>query len=199
MAVNNAHNTERKNRILAVSCVVLVAGMIGMAYAAVPLYALFCQVTGYGGTTQRAEAPSGEISSRVIGVRFDANVNNDLNWDFKPVQRKLSLKVGEHRLAFYRATNRSDEKVIGSAVFNVTPVSAGAYFNKIECFCFTEQTLNPGESVEMPVSFYIDPDIENDEDLETLKTITLSYTFFPAKKENKAKSARVDMKDEAIN
>ncbi len=199
MAANDPHNTERKNRILAISCGVLVAGMIGMAYAAVPLYALFCQVTGYGGTTQRAEAPSGEITSRVMGVRFDANVNNDLNWDFKPVQRKLSLKVGEHRLAFYKATNLSDETVVGTAVFNVTPVSAGAYFNKIECFCFTEQALKPGESIEMPVSFYIDPDIEKDEDLETLKTITLSYTFFPAKVEETEKSASVDTSNEAVN
>jgi len=199
MAANDPHNTERKNRILAISCGVLVAGMIGMAYAAVPLYALFCQGTGYGGTTQRAEAPSGEITSRVMGVRFDANVNNDLNWDFKPVQRKLSLKVGEHRLAFYKATNLSDETVVGTAVFNVTPVSAGAYFNKIECFCFTEQALKPGESIEMPVSFYIDPDIEKDEDLETLKTITLSYTFFPAKVEETEKSASVDTSNEAVN
>ena len=169
-----------RNRGTALVCVVVVAGMVGLSFAAVPLYRLFCQVTGFAGTTQRAEAVAGPVLDRMMEVRFDGNVGAGLPWDFKPVQRRIEVKVGEQRQAFYRATNRSDRPVTGTATFNVSPPLAGAYFVKIECFCFTEQTLEPGQSVDMPVVFYIDPEIAEDRDVENLGTITLSYTFYPA-------------------
>lgn len=174
-------NSHKRNGILAAGCVAIVAGMGGLAYAAVPLYQLFCQVTGYGGTTKRAEAPNGTIGTKKFTVRFDANVNRDLGWSFKPAQRKLELKAGEQVLAHYEATNRSGKTSIGTSTFNVTPLEAGAYFNKVECFCFTEQSLTANQAISMPVTFFIDPDIENDPNLKSVSTITLSYTFFPVK------------------
>jgi cytochrome c oxidase assembly protein subunit 11 len=173
-------SSNSRNRRVAVSCVAVVFGMVGLSYAAVPLYRLFCDVTGFGGTTQRAESVDGRVLDRTMTVRFDANVGAGLPWEFKPVARRMSVRVGEQALAFYRATNRSDRPVTGSAVFNVTPPLAGAYFTKIECFCFTEQRLEPGQSVDMPVAFFIDPDIADDADLKSLGTITLSYTFYPS-------------------
>lgn len=173
-------SSNSRNRRVAVSCVAVVFGMVGLSYAAVPLYRLFCDVTGFGGTTQRAESVDGRVLDRTMTVRFDANVGAGLPWEFRPVERRVSVRVGEQALAFYRATNRSDRPVTGSAVFNVTPPLAGAYFTKIECFCFTEQRLEPGQSVDMPVAFFIDPDIADDADLKTLGTITLSYTFYPS-------------------
>lgn len=168
-----------RNARVAVVCSLVAAGMVGMAYAAVPLYRIFCQVTGYGGTTQVARSASDAVIDRKITIRFDANVSNEMNWSFKPVQRAIELKIGESALAFYRATNRSDREIVGTATFNVTPLGAGAYFNKIECFCFTEQRLAAGESADMPVTFFVDPAIADDPDLAKLTTITLSYTFFP--------------------
>ena len=173
----------RKNRCVGVVLCGVVAGMVGMAYAAVPLYDLFCRVTGYAGTTQIAAKQSETITSRPIKIRFDALANN-IDWAFQPAQRQMELKVGENGLAFYRATNRSDRTLTGTATFNVTPLKVGAYFNKVECFCFTEQTLKPGETIEMPVAFFVDPEIVVDPDLNDVKTITLSYTFFPVEKEN---------------
>lgn len=152
--------------------------MIGVSFASVPLYDLFCRVTGYGGTTQQAERASAEIIDREITIRFDASVNGDLPWSFQPVQKELRLKVGENALAFYGARNSSQRPVTGTATFNVTPLKAGAYFVKVDCFCFTEQRLGPGQSVEMPVAFYVDPSIAEDPDLDDVTTITLSYTFF---------------------
>ena len=140
----------------------LVVGMLGLSYAAVPLYKLFCQVTGYAGTTQRAKAAPDKIMQETVLVRFDANVSRDLDWTFKPLQRSIELKIGEEKLAFYTATNTSNKPITGTATFNVTPGVAGSYFNKIACFCFTEQTLQPGESIDMPVSFFIDPDMLKD-------------------------------------
>ena len=159
----------------------LVVSMLGLSYAAVPLYKIFCQVTGYAGTTQRAKAAPATASEKSMLVRFDANVSRDLDWQFKPVQRSLTLKIGEEKLAFYKAINTSNKPITGTATFNVTPAIAGSYFNKIACFCFTEQTLKPGESVDMPVSFFIDPDILTDPDTIDVKEITLSYTFFEVK------------------
>ncbi len=199
MSAQQENKTNRKNRTLAAGCFVLVAGMVGMAYAAVPLYALFCQVTGYAGTTQRSDGPAGETLNREMTVRFDANVNNRLAWNFKPMQRKVTLKVGQEALIFYRAENASKKTITGTATFNVTPANAGAYFNKVECFCFTEQVLKAGEGVDMPVSFFIDPDIENDPDLKSLKTITLSYTFYPAKAGTAAKTAKAEIKNGIVN
>lgn len=171
--------------------------MLGAAYAAVPLYKIFCQVTGYGGTTQRAEAASDIVLNRKMDVRFDANTNSNLPWTFKPVQRKITLKIGETKLAFYRATNNSKETVTGTASFNVSPEIAGSYFNKIACFCFTEQTLKPGETVDMPVSFFIDPEIVKDPDAKVLSEITLSYTFYPSAKQKSAKAIKEKDRDAA--
>jgi len=170
-----------RNRRVAIAGLGVVAMMVGVAYAAVPLYRIFCQATGYGGTTRQVDASGDVVLSRVIKVRFDANVSAGINWSFKPAQEKISLNVGETKLAFYTARNLGKNRITGTATFNVTPAAAGQYFNKIECFCFTEQSLDPGEQAEMPVSFYIDPEIDDDPDLKWLKTITLSYTFFPAK------------------
>src|SRR5690606_31557032 len=153
-------------------------GMVMMAYAAVPLYQLFCQVTGFGGTTQVATAASEEVLDREIVVRFNADVNPALPWTFQPEQREARLKVGEQGLAFYRAVNNGTEPVIGTATYNVTPLKAGLYFSKIQCFCFTEQRLEPGESMDMPVTFFVDPSIADDPNLNDVRTITLSYTFF---------------------
>ena len=167
-----------RNRSTALLCAGFVAGMVGLSFAAVPLYQVFCQVTGFGGTTQRAEAVAGPVLERQMTVRFDANVGPGLAWDFQPVERQISLKVGEPGEMAYRVTNRSDRPSTGTAVFNVSPPVSGAYFAKIECFCFTEQTLQPGETVEMPVTFFVDPDIAENGDLNTIREITLSYTFY---------------------
>lgn len=169
---------ERSNRLIAGTCLAFFAGMVGMAYAAVPLYKMFCQVTGYGGTTQRVEQYSDRILDRDITVRFDANTAG-IPWDFKPVARDVTIKIGETTQASYTATNLFSQPVSGRATFNVTPELAGAYFNKVECFCFTDTALKPGETLDMPVVFYVDPAIIDVPELKNIKTITLSYTFFP--------------------
>ncbi len=165
------------------------AGMVGLAFASVPLYQLFCQVTGFGGTTQRAESPPAQAgviaSNRVITVRFNADTAGSLPWQFRPQQTAVRVKVGEESLAFYEARNTSKAPVTGTATFNVTPLKAGQYFVKVECFCFTEQRLAPGKSIDMPVSFYIDPAILKDRNLDDVKTITLSYTFYRAEDDGK--------------
>lgn len=173
----------------------VVAGMVGLSFASVPLYRIFCQVTGFGGTTQVGEAVSeGKVGDRVVKVRFDS-MTNGLPWRFFPEQREVSVRVGESRLAFYRAENIADYPVSGTATFNVTPLKAGQYFVKIECFCFTEQRLTPGESVDMPVTFYVDPSIENDPNMADVSTITLSYTFFPMKGEGRDRPDNVTKLD----
>jgi cytochrome c oxidase assembly protein subunit 11 len=180
-----------RNTITGVTLVLLAVAMIGAAYASVPLYQWFCQVTGFGGTTQIAGAPPKQILDREIIVRFNSDVNSKLPWRFKPEQRSIKLKLGEERLAFYSASNWDDESITGTATFNVTPVKAGAYFNKIECFCFTEQTLEAGETVRMPVSFFIDPEMAKDRNLDDITTITLSYTFFRVENPGNKKTAAV--------
>jgi cytochrome c oxidase assembly protein subunit 11 len=184
----DARTAVPSNRRVAVISASVAVFMLGMAYAAVPLYQMFCQVTGFAGTTQRAEkAPDqSEVLDQTITVRFDSNVAHGLTWKFKPVQNTLDVKYGENRLAFYTATNTSDKPVTGTASFNVAPEAAGAYFNKIECFCFTEQTLQPGETVEMPVSFFVDPEMVKDRSARSIKQVTLSYTFFPVTEEKRA-------------
>jgi cytochrome c oxidase assembly protein subunit 11 len=169
-----------KNRKVAVLSALFVASMVGLAYASVPLYRMFCQVTGFGGTPQRAEAAPEKTIERRMTILFDANTAGSLPWTFEPVQRSLEVKVGEENFAYYRATNKSSQAVAGTAVFNVTPDTVGAYFNKIQCFCFTKQTLKAGESIELPVSFFVDPAIVEDHGLDKVNTITLSYTFYPA-------------------
>ncbi len=170
---------QRQHRKVALLLSGLVVGMVGLSYAAVPLYDLFCRVTGYGGTTNTADAAPAAAIDRTMTIRFDSNINRGLPWEFKPVELSQEIKVGESGLAFYQARNLSDETLVGTATFNVTPQSAGYYFNKIECFCFTEQVLRPGEIVDMPVTYFVDPEIEDDENLDHVTTITLSYTFYP--------------------
>ncbi|MDM7850380.1 cytochrome c oxidase assembly protein [Pseudochrobactrum kiredjianiae] len=174
---------QRSNRIVALSCASFFVAMIGVAYAAVPLYQMFCQVTGYGGTTQRVEQMSDTILDQTVKVRFDANVSGGLPWDFKPVQREVTVRIGETTIINYEAKNLSDRPTAGRATFNVSPDLTGSYFNKVQCFCFTDTTLAAGETMEMPVMFFVDPDIVKEKDLKGLKTITLSYTFFPLDKE----------------
>lgn len=168
---------QRSNRLTAILCLGVFFGMVGAAYAAVPLYAMFCQLTGYGGTTQRVEQYSDRILEQTMAIRFDANTNG-IFWDFQPVRRQVDLKIGETTQIHYSATNRGSSPTTGKATFNVTPELAGAYFNKVECFCFTDTTLRPGETIDMPVVFYIDPAIVDVPELKHVKTITLSYTFF---------------------
>lgn len=174
--MNNAG--RRSNSRIVLPLVAIVLGMTGLAFASVPLYRLFCQVTGYGGTTQVATAAGDTVLDRKMTIRFNSNVDPDLPWSFAPEQRAVEVNVGEEGLAFYKAENRSDERIAGHAVYNVTPNKAGQYFSKIHCFCFEEQWLNPGQAVDMPVTFFVDPAIADDPDLEDVKTITLSYTFF---------------------
>lgn len=172
--------TENKNKKTMIVVVGVVFGMIGLSYASVPLYDWFCRVTGYGGTTQVAADENLEVLDREMKVRFDASTARGLEWKFEPLQREVTLKVGENGLAFYRATNMSDQPIVGTATFNVTPQKSGPYFTKFECFCFTEQRLEPGESIDMPVAYYVDPEIDEDPNQDEVKTITLSYTFFRA-------------------
>ena len=169
---------QRRGQRIALACVAAVAGMVALSFASVPLYDLFCRVTGYGGTTQTAAAVTGEVLERQITVRFNASVARGMPWSFHPQQRALKVKVGEERLAFYTAYNPTDRRTGGTATFNVSPAKAGQYFNKIACFCFSEQVLGPGQSVQMPVSFFIDPAIATDPALDEVTEITLSYTFF---------------------
>lgn len=178
MSVEPAKNPTGNKRVVGI-CVAVTLGMLGMSYAAVPLYEIFCQVTGYAGTTQRAEDTSGKVLQRKITVRFDSNISSELDWEFGPKQREITLPIGEKSQAFYVAKNLSNSTTYGTATFNVSPGAAGIYFNKIDCFCFTEQKLTPGQSVDMPVVFFIDPDIVNDPLMKDATTITLSYTFFP--------------------
>jgi cytochrome c oxidase assembly protein subunit 11 len=179
-----------RNMKVVSACAVVVAGMVGMAYAAVPLYDLFCRVTGYGGTTQIAQYDPGQILDREVTVRFDASVNRDFPWTFQPLQREMTVRVGETALAFYRATNTTDRPVTGVASYNVTPFKMGPYFSKLECFCFNEQTLQPGESMDMPVIFFVDPLMDEEERLDDIRTVTLSYTFFTAGEAGVYESAR---------
>jgi cytochrome c oxidase assembly protein subunit 11 len=172
-----APKRDRKG-LVALSLVGLVAGMVGLSFAAVPLYRMFCQVTGYGGVPQIAEALPGEVLDRTITVRFDANVDRALPWDFTPEQRAIDVRIGESGLAFFKAHNNTDKPVTGTAGFNVVPEIAGRYFNKIECFCFKEQTLVAGQSIDMPVTFFVDPKIVEDMSTKNISEITLSYTFY---------------------
>ena len=172
-----------RNRRIAVTAFCFAALMVGAAFAAVPLYRIFCQVTGYGGTPQVAESAPATMLERRMTVRFNADTGPALPWEFAPARRKISIRVGEQALAFYRARNLSDRAVTGTATFNVTPLKAGQYFSKIDCFCFTEQTLAPGVSADMPVTFFVDPAIADDPNLDDVTTITLSYTFFETERE----------------
>jgi cytochrome c oxidase assembly protein subunit 11 len=166
---------EGRTAALAVGVVVL---MGSLAWASVPLYDWFCRVTGYGGATGVAEAGSDEILDQTITVRFDASLERDMPWTFRPMQREMEIRIGETGLAFYEASNPTDRPVAGSASYNVAPFKAGGFFVKIDCFCFEEQVLQPGESVQMPVTFYVDPELVSDRDARHVDRITLSYTFY---------------------
>jgi len=169
------------HRRTAIACVSVVAGMVGLAYAAVPLYDLFCRVTGFGGTPMVATAPAGTVLDKTVNVRFDANVTGGLNWRFAAEEPQVTVKIGETRTVMYRVRNAGSTPSTGIASFNVQPPLAGAYFNKIQCFCFTEQTLQPGETMESAVVFFIDPAIVDNPNTKDMPSITLSYTYFPAK------------------
>lgn len=172
----------RRHRTVGLACAVFVAAMVGAAYASVPLYDWFCRTTGFGGIPLVAkEAPSAPIA-RKITVRFDGNVAGGLPWTFAPEKNEIELSVGDTMLFHYVARSLGDRETVGIASYNVSPPEAASYFNKIQCFCFTDQRLSPGERVEMPVVFFIDPAIDRDAEFNSLRTITLSYTFFPSKK-----------------
>ena len=172
---------DKKNASLALNVAAIAVGMVCMAYAAVPLYELFCRVTGFGGTPQTAEAYPEEIIDRTITVRFNSDTDPNLPWNFQAEQVSVDVKVGEPKLVFFSATNKGNIPTEGTAIYNVTPAKAGGYFNKVQCFCFDRQELAVNEKMEFPVSFFIDPEIMNDENADDIKTITLSYTFFKVK------------------
>ncbi len=190
--------SHSRNRRMLVGLFGLVFGMVGLSFAAVPLYDLFCRVTGYGGTTQVAEETPDRVLDREIRIRFMADTNRDLPWDFAPEEREVTMQVGEAGLAFYTAENLSDVPVTGMAAYNVLPPKAGIYFNKIQCFCFDEQTLAPGQSVSMPVYFFVDPAIDDDPNLDEVRTITLSYTFFRSGSDESEAEA-VDIEDRSAD
>lgn len=193
----NPHHSDalaKKNARTALIVFGVVVFMVGLAFASVPLYDLFCRVTGWGGTTQVSEAlpTPDKVIDRVITVRFDANTSQDLPWAFKPDDLSVSVKIGARGFINYSAKNMASEVTVGTALFNVTPLKAGKYFHKVQCFCFDEQVLQPGQRVDMPVMFYIDPALHEDRNLNDVTTITLSYTFF------KAESDALDVAMEAF-
>lgn len=168
-------------RRTALICAGVALGMTGLSFAAVPLYDLFCKATGFGGTPMVGTSGDGRILDRTMAVRFDANVSPGLGWRFEPESPEVTFKIGQTQTVFYKITNRTDRVSTGIATFNVAPAQSAAYFVKIQCFCFTEHTLKPGETLEAPVVFYIDPEIAQNRDLDGVKSITLSYTYFPSK------------------
>jgi cytochrome c oxidase assembly protein subunit 11 len=180
-----------KNRRVALGVLAVFVGMIGLTYASVPLYRLFCQATGFGGTTQRADAAPGARGTKTIIVRFDTNTSSALGWNFHAAQAPMMVKLGEQNMAHFTATNATDHLTVGSATYNVSPESAGAFFNKIQCFCFTRQELRAGETVDLPVVFFVDPAIMDDPDAKAISEITLSYTFYPADKPATVSAAQV--------
>jgi len=175
----STRNGSRNNGLVVAMCLSFVIGMSAMCAAAVPLYRLFCQVTGFNGTTQRVEQVSNVILDRQIQVSFDANVAPGLPWDFKPLQKSVSPKIGETVEVKFQIENKSDKPERGQAIFNVTPLEAGVYFNKVQCFCFNETDLAPGEKREMSVVFYVDPEIAKAVETRTINALTLSYTYYP--------------------
>ena len=169
-----------RDALVAAACGVVVVLMVGASYAAVPFYNWFCRATGFNGTTQVATSvPSAAPLARTVAVRFDANVAGGLPWKFEPEKTEIEVRIGEVTTAYYTVTNQSARTTTGQAAYNVAPLTVGAYFQKVNCFCFTEQTMAPGEKRQMPVVFYVDPSIVEDHDNDGLNTITLSYTFYP--------------------
>ncbi len=172
-----------RNARMAWTLAAAVGGMLALAYAASPLYEAFCKATGFAGTPVVAQESDRPILKRTVAVRFDSNTDPNLPWRFEPVQRQVKIRLGEEKLVFFRATNVSQRPIVGTATYNVTPERVGAWFNKLQCFCFTEQMLKPGQSVDMPVLFFVDPEMDKDRRFDDINTITLSYTFYEAKTE----------------
>jgi cytochrome c oxidase assembly protein subunit 11 len=181
-------NARRRRSLKVVApCLVVIGIMVGLVAYSPTLYRLFCAATGFGGTTQRVEADLGRISNRTVTVQFDSNVAPDLPWRFEPTQREVSVRLGEQKLVFFTAENLSDKAIVGHATFNVTPQRIGIYFNKIQCFCFTDERLDAHEKVDMPVVFFVDPAMAGNPETRSVNTITLSYTFFRAAKPDNVK------------
>lgn len=184
--------SRTKNLRVALAAATVTVSMLGLSYAAVPFYKAFCKATGFGGTTQRADSAPKQATDVKISVRFDANISGALPWAFHAKQTEMSIKIGEQNMAYYEAKNLSDKTITGTAIYNVSPPSAGAYFNKIQCFCFTKQTLKPGESAEFPVVYFVDPAMLDDADAKGIHEITLSYTFYPAEAAAKTAEAKTN-------
>lgn len=180
--------TQRRNRRIGLICAAAFVGMVGMAYASVPLYRAFCQITGFDGTVRKAETAPGAVLDKDLTIRFDANVR-DLPWTFTAEQVSQEVKIGETKVAFFKVTNNSDQAITGRAVFNVVPEQAGAYFQKLECFCFSDQTIGPRQTVDMPVLYFVDPKYAEDFGTRNKKEVTLSYTFFRSTESQPAKTA----------
>jgi cytochrome c oxidase assembly protein Cox11 len=178
---------QRRNLKVIAPCLVAIGVMVGLVAYSPTLYRLFCAATGYGGTTQRADADTGTIADRVITVRFDANVAPGLSWRFEPAQREVKVHLGQQQLVFFTAENLTDQAIVGHATFNVTPLTTGLYFKKIQCFCFDEERLDAHQKVDMPVVFFVDPALASDSDTRDVDTITLSYTFFQSVRPDTAK------------
>jgi cytochrome c oxidase assembly protein subunit 11 len=172
-----------RNTRLAWTMVLIVGGMLGLSYAAVPLYEAFCRATGFGGTPLIAQSDDHPVIARTMVVRFDSNTDPALPWRFEPEQRSVKVHLGEQKLVYFRATNQSDRPIVGTATYNITPEASAQWFNKIQCFCFTEQLLKPGQTIDMPVLFFVDPDMDKDRRYDDVRTVTLSYTFYESKTE----------------
>ena len=181
----NQNNLKAQNKKVIFIIFFIGMLMLSLSYAAVPLYDIFCRVTGFGGTTQIASSAPGSTGHPNINIRFESNITDSLNWDFYSKTKTVKIPMGEEKTIYYFARNLSDEPIVGTATFNVTPAKAGQYFMKIDCFCFVEQLLNPGESMNMPVTFFIDPDLYKDENVQEVNEITLSYTFMKSMDQSK--------------
>ena len=181
----NQNNLKAQNKKVIFIITFVGMLMLSLSYAAVPLYDIFCRVTGFGGTTQIASSAPGSTGHPNINIRFESNITDSLNWDFYSKTKTVKIPMGEEETIYYFAKNLSDEPIVGTATFNVTPAKAGQYFMKIDCFCFVEQLLNPGESMNMPVTFFIDPDLYKDENVQEVNEITLSYTFMKSMDQSK--------------
>ncbi len=194
-------DVQQKNQRTLILVLILVGAMLGLAFASVPLYRLFCQITGYGGTTQVAQAFPEEIVDREMKIFFDARISPQLEWEFEPEIRHASLKLGEKGITNYIAFNPTDKPLFGTAIYNVTPSKAGQYFHKVQCFCFQEQLLNPDQRVNMPLLYFVDPALNDDPELDDVTSITLTYTFFKAESEayDEAMDEYLERPDEAIS
>ena len=181
----NQNNLKAQNKKVIFIITFIGMLMLSLSYAAVPLYDIFCRVTGFGGTTQIASSAPGSSGHPNINIRFESNITDSLNWDFYSKTKTVKIPMGEEKTIYYFARNLSDEPIVGTATFNVTPAKVGQYFMKIDCFCFVEQLLNPGESMNMPVTFFIDPDLYKDENVQEVNEITLSYTFMKSMDQSK--------------